>query len=163
MRLKWDFHELYDFADRLGDTDKFTEFAKIAVKQLAKDLHEMLKSQTPVKTGKLKSGWDEAENYTYTIKEMKTGYKIELVNKVEYARWVNNGHYSYNKWNVGTNNPYEVKNRTVPYTQGNSDSTFVFGHFFVEKSILLMENDETLNTIIANELDKWFRWCVNGK
>ena len=162
MRLEWDFHELYDFAGRLGNSDKFDEFAKVAVKQLAKDLHEMLIKQTPVKTGKLKSGWEESENYAYTIKEMKTGYKIELVNKVEYAVWVNNGHYSRNQWNKKPKKPYRVKNRTVPYTQGNSDDTFVFGHFFVEKSILLMENDATLNAIIAKELDKWFRWCVNG-
>lgn len=162
MRLEWDFHELYDFADRLGNADKFKEFAKVAVKQLAKDLHEMLFKETPVKTGQLAAGWGGAENYAYVIKEMKTGYKIEFINRVPYAKSVNDGHYSYNQFNKG-GDPYVVKHRTVPYTQGNADATFVFGHFFVEKSILKMENDEALNTIIANELDKWFRWCVNGK
>lgn len=166
MRLEWDFHELYDFGDRLKNSDKFTEFAKVAVKQLAKDLHEMLFNQTPVKTGQLAAGWGGAENYSYVIKELKSGYKIEFINRVPYAKYVNDGHYSYNQWNKGSGRPYVVKHRTpkIHTVDGaNRDATFVFGHFFVEKSVLLLENDESLNAIIAKELDKWFRWCVNGK
>ena len=159
MKLDWDFSEWFEFGDRLATIAKFEEACKEATQQLAKELHEMLKTGTPVKTGKLVAGWDNAQNYSYEIKETKNGYFVELINDVEYALYVNDGHYSYNQYG----GPYEVKNRTVPYTQGNSDPTFVFGHFFVEKSIVLLENSTTLNVVIEKELDKWFRWCVDGK
>lgn len=162
MKLNWDFHELYDFANRIGNVPKFEDTCKKLVQELAKVLHDMLYYETPVKTGNLCSGWDTAENYTYTVKKVKRGYEVELKNEVPYALSVNDGHYSYNQYNVG-GSPYVVKNRTVPYTQGNGASTFVFGHFFVEKSILKLENSDQLEKILYKELEKWFRWCVNGK
>lgn len=161
MRLKWDFHKLYDFGDRIADIEKFEDVCKKITVKLAKELQEMLFNKTPVKTGQLAAGWGGSENYSYTIKERKNGYEIQLVNRVPYALYVNDGHYSYNQYNKG-GSPYIVKNRTVPYYQGNSDATFVFGHFFVEKSILELENSDKLNTILYKELEKWFRWCVNG-
>ena len=159
MKLKWDLSELVAFGDRVATVSKFEEACKAATKQIAKELHEMLFNETPVKTGQLAAGWGGSENYAYTITDVQNGYKIDLINRVPYALYVNDGHYSYNQYG----GPYEVKNRTVPYTQGNSDSTFVFGHFFVEKSILKLENDTVLDRLIEKELERWFRWCVNGK
>ena len=159
MKLKWDFKEWYDFADRLNNTEKFQEMCKKFVDELAKELREMLFNNTPVKTGQLAAGWGGSENYSYEIKKFKTGYKVTLYNRVPYAKAVNDGHYSYNQFG----GPYVVKNRTVPYTQGKNEDTFVFGHFFVEKSILLMENDNAINTLLEKEFERWFRWCVNGK
>lgn len=159
MKLKWDMHELEDFAKRLSETEKFEQACKEVVKKLADELREMLFKQTPVKTGQLAAGWGGAENYAYKIVELKSGYKITLYNRVPYAKWVNDGHYSYNQYGGA----YVVKNRTVPYTQGKNDPTFVFGHFFVEKSILLLENSSELEKILNKELEKWFAWCINGK
>ena len=159
MKLKWDFSELEDFAERLDETAKFEQACKEVVKKLAKELQEMLFNQTPVKTGQLATGWGGAENYAYKIVELKTSYKVTLINRVPYAKAVNDGHYSYNQYG----GPYEVKRRTVPYTQGNGDPTFVFGHFFVEKSILMLENSSELEKILYKELEKWFAWCINGK
>lgn len=156
MKLKWDFHELFDFGNKLADLTTFEEACKKAVVQIAKELHEMLYQETPVKTGQLAAGWGGAENYGYVIKELKTCYKVELVNRVPYALYVNDGHYSYNQYGGA----YEVKHRTVPYTQGNNDKTFVFGHFFVEKSILKLENSTVLTELLQNELYKWFRGCL---
>ena len=159
MKLKWDMHELEDFAKRLNETEQFEKACKEVVKKLAQELQEMLFNQTPVKTGQLAAGWGGAENYAYEIIELKTSYKITLYNRVPYAKYVNDGHYSYNQYG----GPYEVKHRTVPYTQGNGDPTFVFGHFFVEKSVLMLENSSELEKILNKELEKWFVWCVNGK
>lgn len=159
MKLKWDMHELEDFANRLSDTEKFNRACKEVVKKLAKELQEMLFNKTPVKTGQLAAGWGGAENYAYKIVELKTSYKITLYNRVPYAKSVNDGHYSHNQYG----GPYVVKRRTVPYTQGNADPTFVFGHFFVEKSILTLENSSELEKILNKELEKWFAWCVDGK
>lgn len=159
MKLKWDFQSLFDFGDRVSETAKFKEACKKVTKQLAKELHEMLFEQTPVKTGQLCAGWGGAENYAYKIEELKTSYKVTLTNRVPYALAVNDGHYSHNQYG----GPYVVKHRTVQYTQGNKASTFVYGHFFVEKSILLLENSTELDTLLENGLADWFRWCVNGK
>ena len=159
MKLEWDFKEWYDFADRLNNTEKFQEMCKAFVDELAKALREMLFNNTPVKTGQLAAGWGGSENYSYEIKRLVSGYKVTLYNRVPYAKAVNDGHYSYNQFG----GPYVVNHRTVPYTQGNKDATFVFGHFFVEKSILLMENDNEINKLLEKEFERWFRWCVNGK
>ena len=158
MKLEWDISELDEFGNRLANTAKFKEYCKRIVKQLAKELQDMLINQTPVKTGQLAAGWGGAENSAYKIEELKTCYKVTLYNRVPYANSVNDGHYSYNQYG----GPYEVKHRTVPYTQGKNDPTFVFGHFFVEKSILLLENSSVLDMILYKELNKWFEWCING-
>lgn len=159
MKLKWDLSELEDFADRLSETARFERACKEVVKKLAKELQEMLFNKTPVKTGQLAAGWGGTENYAYKIVELKTSYKVTLYNRVPYAKAVNDGHYSYNQYGGA----YVVKHRTVPYTQGNGDPTFVFGHFFVEKSILTLENSSELEKILYKELEKWFARCINGK
>lgn len=164
MKLEWDFQELYDFADRLTQFDKFQEACKEVVKQLATELREMLFAQTPVRTGQLAAGWGGAENYAFKIEELKTSYKITLYNRVPYAKHVNDGHYSYNQFNKG-GQPYVVKNRTpkMHTVEGAiMDDTYVFGHFFVEKSILLMEQRNDLDALLERELYKWFGWCVDG-
>lgn len=159
MKLEWDFSELEGFVKRINDADKYSEMCKKLTQELAKVLHEMLFDTTPVKTGQLAAGWGGAENYSYKITTLATGYKVELFNRVPYAKWVNDGHYSYNQYGGA----YEVKHRTVPYTQGKNEPTFVFGHFFVEKSILKVENSAELEKVLSKELEKWFAWCVNGK
>jgi hypothetical protein len=165
MKLSWDLSEWLDFADRAVNTAKFNEFAKLATKQLAKELQDMLFATTPVKTGQLSAGWGGSENYAYTIKSRGNGFSVTLYNRVPYAKYVNDGHYLYNQFNVG-GAPYVVKRRTPKiYTAPNAkrDATYVFGHFFVEKSIVTLENQNILNKQISKELDKWFRWCVSGK
>lgn len=162
MKLKWDFEELYDFADNVGNVSKFESYCINLTKELAKVLHDMLFATTPVKTGNLCAGWGNSENYAYIVKRETEGFVVDLVNKEEYALYVNDGHYSYNQYNVG-GRPYVVKHRTVPYTQGKSARTFVFGHFFVEKSIVQLKSSDALEKVLYKELEKWFRWCVNGK
>ena len=160
MKMKWDAKQLIEFGNRIADLTKFQQTVQEATREIAKLLHTMLLQNTPVKTGKLKTGWKSEENYAYVVVKVKNGFEVTLTNNVEYALSVNDGHYSYNQYNVG-GKPYVVKNRTVPYTQGNKAPTFVYGRFFVENSIL--DTEEKLNAVLDKELEKWFRWCVSGK
>lgn len=160
MRLKWDFQELYDFGERIGNFEKLEPYLKDATREIAKAFHDMLVYKTPVKTGKLIAGWSSGDNLSYRVKEVKDGYEVEFTNDVEYALWVNDGHRVKNR----ADSPYyKVKRRTVPYYDGNNSDYFVYGHFFVEKSIVqLTDGSHQLDNLIYKELEKWFRWCVNG-
>lgn len=158
MKLKFDTRELVDFSKRLKNFSEFERACKEIAQEITKVLHKMLITNTPVVTGELRLGWSGGTNCSYIVKKVWGGYRVELINDVPYALSVNDGHYSYNQYG----GPYEVKNRTVPYTQGNNAPTFVFGHFFVEKSILTLENSKKLEKIVYKELEKWFGWCVNG-
>lgn len=153
MRATWDFSELYKFADELKDKKKFDKYAKRAVREVAKELVDAIKGYTPIgETGKLIKGWDKRK-----IRVINTGdgYEVLLVNDVEYATYVNDGHYSYNQFNKG-GDPYIVRNRTVPYYMGNSASTFVYGRFFVEKGIAQYSNYGDLEKTITTNLEKWW-------
>lgn len=161
MKLKFNFGEIKGFTNRLGDSNKLSRHFKAMVREMAKVMREMLKMNTPVKTGRLRSGWDAGQRYT--VRQNKQGFSVTLYNRVPYARYVNDGHYSYNQYNVG-GDPYTVKHRTVKYTRGNSSATFVYGHFFIEKAVVEMENNfDILSNIFGDELEKWFAWSLNGK
>lgn len=160
MKLVWDFDELFDFGERLTDYSKLEKYLEAATKELAKAFHEMLINNTPVKTGQLKKGWMSGDNLAYRVKKVAGGFEVELSNDVEYANWVNYGHRVRNR----ADSPYyRVKRRTVPYYDGNSSDYFVYGHFFVEKSVAKMtDGSHQIDNIIHKELEKWFRWCING-
>ncbi len=157
MQLKFDFSEVESFTAKLKDQVIRREFFKGIIRKLADELKMMLKNNTPVKTGELQKGWDANNRPSYLVEEINNGYRITLYNQVPYAKYVNDGHYSYNQYG----GPYIVKNRTVTYTQGNNDTTFVYGHFFVEKSIIYME--DTLERKVAKELEKYWERMLNGK
>ena len=159
MELKWDFHEFEDFADRLNDFARFESYCKVATEEITKVMLNMLKTNTPVVTGKLRGGWDS----TFTVAKLKQGFKVVLKNKVRYAAAVNNGHYSHNQYNVG-GQPYVVKHRTVPFDPmfgGDypSDATYVYGRFFVENSILKLNNSKQIEQILYKQLQKWWKGC----
>ena len=157
MKVIWDFDNLFAFGERLSEYENFETAVMTAPQEIAKALHRSLLTRTPVVTGNLRSGWSKGENLAFRVTKVKRGYVVELSNDVDYANWVNYGHHSYNQYG----GPYEVKNRTVKYYQGNSGKTYVYGHFFLEKSILDVEDQ--VEQIIYKELQKWLEWCVNGK
>lgn len=164
MKLKWDIKEWVDFGQRVGNVVTFNERMEKATQEIAKKLHKMLIRNTPVDTGTLQSFWQTSENYAYTIRRVSGGFEVILVNSATYALSVNDGHYSHNQYNKG-GTPYVVKHRTPKmYTVegANTDETFVFGHFFVEKSIVEIENSN-LEKVIRTMLEQWWRWCCNGK
>lgn len=157
MKLEYDFKAIYEFGKKLRNYEQFEQTVMEATQELAKILHRILKQKTPVETGELKAGWD-GENLKYKVEKVNGGYEVTLTNKVEYAWWVNYGHMSYNQFG----GPYEVKNRVkVPNPkqwQKDASSYFVYGHFFVERSVLAMEQ-KNLEKTLYKELEKWFEWC----
>lgn len=157
MKVIWDFDNLFAFGERLSEYENFETAIMTATQEIAKALHRALLTRTPVVTGNLRAGWSRGENLAFRVTKVKNGYVVELSNDVDYASWVNYGHHSYNQYGGA----YEVKNRTVKYYQGNNGKTYVYGHFFLEKSILDVE--EQVEQIIHKELQKWLEWCVNGK
>lgn len=156
MKVEWNYEELKNFAVKLGDLNELNTQVKKASQALARELHKMLVNNTPVKTGRLVSGWN-GNNLSFTAYQYGNGFRVTLTNDVPYAQAVNDGHYSYNQFG----GPYIVKNRTVKYTRGNSDKTFVYGHFFVEKSTDALT--EKASDIIYPYIAKWFRGCCGGK
>lgn len=162
MKIEWDFHEFTDFTTRLTEFARYEEACKLATEDIAKQLLIMLRNNTPVATGQLKGGWEG----TFTVTRLKNGFKVVLKNKVRYAAAVNNGHYSHNQFNKG-GEPYVVKHRTVPYnsTFGGdypSGETYVFGRFFVENSILQLNNTKQIESIVYQQLQKWWKGCFRG-
>lgn len=145
MKANWDLHELTDFGEQLVNLSHFDKYAQQIAKELAKVLHEMLFQNTPVRTGNLCAAWGGSENYSYTVKKFKYGYRITLKNNgandkgEQYGVWVNDGHYSYNQYG----GPYK----------------WVQGSFFVEKSVLQASNSAQIEHALIKQLQKWWKEC----
>jgi hypothetical protein len=157
MKLKWDFHELYEFNKRLSDSSYELETALMTItREIAKVLHSNLIRNTPIDTGNLRKMWSAGENLKFTVTPMVNGYEVVLINE------------AVNKQNVSNSKLRESGNGFmygVAVNDGHKTPTggWVMGKFFVEKSIVQTENSSQLQKIIYRELEKWFRWCVNGK
>lgn len=164
MKLDWDLHELVEFGERVADVESFDKHMKIAAQEITKKLHQMLITNTPVDFGNLRMGWQTSENYSYLVEKKGDGYEVTLINKTLYALWVNDGH----KQRPGRFIPgyWEGKHfRYDPNADGGMvlKKPWVQGRFFVEKSVLQLENSVIIEKVINTQLKKWFGWCVNGK
>ena len=163
MKCTWDFSEWLNFADKLSDAKRFESMINTCVKEIAKSLHRLLITNTPVDFGTLQSFWQTEENYSYLVERIGNKFSVTLINRAIYALWVNDGHR-------------QRPGRFIPgYWEGNHfrydptadggltlKKSWVMGRFFVETSILQLENSSKLETILNKELRKWFRWCTNG-
>ena len=165
INLVWDFDELYEFGDNIGRVDAFEDYIRTATQTLAKAFHYLLLNNTPVVTGNLRKGWG-GDNLKFEVIKLKTGFVVRFKNNARndkgypYAFDVNYGHMVKN---VKGGDYLEVKNRKKvksPYVwQENTSNMYVYGHFFVERSIVNMENTNKLESIIYHELEKWWEWC----
>ena len=136
----------------------FASSVKFATKEIASVLLKAIKSLTPIgETYQLINGWNGND---FAVRQVNNGFEVLLVNKDPKARWVNDGHRSFNQFNVGTNEPYVVHTRkkvTSPYQWQLGDGThWVYGHFFVERGILQVENTTQVEEIIMKKLQKWW-------
>jgi hypothetical protein len=156
MKISWDFHELNDFGDNLQSLGSaFDTHIQRAAKEIAKVLLKYMKGLTPRgKTNELINGWN---GNAFVVKGVTNGYEVEIVNKAEYAAWVNDGHKAYNQFG----GPYPIRKRvkvTSPHQwQKGSPKYYVFGHFFVERGIVQLNNTQEIELIIMGELQKWWR------
>lgn len=164
MKAIWEIDDILKFGNRLSDYANFEKNLGKTTQEIAKLLHKMLIKNTPVDFGTLQSFWKTDENYSYLVERVENGFAVTLINRAMYAKWVNNGHrqrpgrFIPGYWE-GTHFRYD------PNADGGMvlKKSWVKGRFFVEKSILTLENTSELNKIIYKELKKWFGWCVNGK
>lgn len=154
MKITWDTSEWEKFANDLSNVSRFEREMKFATKELASALLKAIKTFTPVgDTYQLMSGWDGND---FAVKQVGNGFEVLLVNKDEKAIWVNDGHTAHNQYG----GPYPIHKRvkvTSPYQWQQGDATFyVFGHFFVERGILQINNTQQVEQIIMRKLQKWW-------
>lgn len=148
-----DFSELSAFAEDLRNMKGFEKYAKATVREIGKVLVDYIKPFTPVETTKLLHGWDK--RFVAVTKEAN-GYSIRIVNRVPYARAVNDGHISKNQYG----GPYIVHDRIKipnrPTYQIGSDTYYVYGHFFVEKGKEALIRTGKIESIVYAQLKEWW-------
>lgn len=140
MRLQWDFSEFKRFADNLSDKHEFETAIMTATQNVSKVLHQYLLKNTPIDTGNLRKMWSAGDNLLFTVERVNGGYEVTFINTARaksadgfmYGLAVNDGHRSRN-------------------------GGWVMGRFFVEKSILTVENQKQFESMIYKELSKWWR------
>ena len=141
MKIKWDIDELNTFCRRLSNYHELETHLMTATQRIARVLHQYLLVNTPVDTGNLRKMWSAGNNLMFTVKKVAGGFEVELINTAE-----NNG-FMYGK--------------AVNYGHRTPSGGWVVGRFFVETSIA--QTEVQLKKIVYQELQEWFRWCVNGK
>ena len=163
MKLGWDFHELFDFRDKLSDFTRFNKACEVAVKEMAEIFHKMLINNTPVDFGTLQAFWQTEENYSYMVERQSNGFKVTLINRAKYALWVNDGH----KQQPGRFIPGRWEGKHFRYDP-NADGgmvlkkSWVKGRFFVEISIAQLANSTELERVLYKQIQKWWKECLNG-
>lgn len=153
--LQVDISELENFIDDFSELrEQFDDEIKHTIKVVAREfIYDVIK-RTPKKTSNLRKHWLE-DNVALHVETKGDEYCVYLVNKAEYASYVEQGHYSYNQFNVG-GEPYIVKNRTVEYYEGNNAPTFVYGVFYLKKTEIDYKKDK-METIVSREISKIFK------
>ena len=155
MKIEWDFSELIKFGDNLSNHTHFEREMQFAVKQLARELLERIKKHTPIgDTWMLLNGWNEND---FVAIKTNNGFEVLLVNRTEYATWVNDGH----KQRPGRFIPgYFAQGRFYYDPSAKSgmvlSKPFVKGKLFVENGILETENTNLIKSIIMQHLRKWW-------
>lgn len=112
----FNFRELKELQNKLNKLQDPDIFVESCAKELAKELWEHLIYNTPVQSGNLRRGWNIGE-----IEKTGDIYRIEIINPVKYASYVNYGH----RQEVG---------RYVPAIGKKLKHGWVRGKFIIEKS-----------------------------
>lgn len=151
-----DVSELVAFGDNLVDERKRKMYLTKILELEGNALLKRLIKNTPVDTGNLQNHWTN-DNPTIQVKEVAGGFEIALVNKAAdekgrmYGSWVDQGHRA-------------IPGQFIPPLgkRIKQTTTWVEGKFFVDKSIMQME-DNDLKHIVKVQLQEWLEGClVNG-
>ena len=155
MKVKWDFSEFNEFANNLKNFSRFERELQLAAKEIASVLLKMIKNFTPIgETYQLMSGWD---GNTFAVRRVTNGFEVLLINKDEKALWVNDGHRVRNrKDGEYLTVHHRIKVPTAYQWQKDASDKYVFGHFFVERGILQLNNTQQVEQIIMKKLQKWW-------
>lgn len=171
MKIEYDFREFHKFADNLRDTSRLSQPMSVATKEIAKELLLRMKKFTPRETGKLIAGW---EGNAFVVTKRNNGFEVLIVNTDPKARWVNDGHRAFNQYG----GPYKIHDTVSvgpfgklqgrlkvksPYQWQKGDTAYyVYGHFFVERGIVELNDTDEVERLLMKELQKWWRGCLNG-
>lgn len=154
MKIEWDFSELTEFAERLANSDLEQTFERIT-KEIGRALLKRIKGYTPTLDYDLIHAWD---NQKFLVTEVDGGYEVLLINKMDYAIYVNDGHrqrpgrFVPGYW-AGARRFVYVKNYPTGMVLKKS---WVQGRFFVEKGITSLKSTSEIEQIIMRELQKWW-------
>ena len=157
MKVEWDLSELIRFGDNLSNADIDNTLRRIT-KDIAKALLKRIKGFTPVQDYDLLNAWGDNK---ILVTETDSGYQVILVNKMEYATWVNDGHaqrpgrFIPGYWTGVTRFVYD-RNASCGMVLKKS---WVKGVFFVEKGIASIKSVSEIEQIIMRELRKWWDAC----
>ena len=144
MKLKWDFSEFTEFAESLQDFSKFEVFAEQITKEITEALREALFQNTPVLTGNLAASWGGEENYSFTVKKLKSGYSVTLYNRAVSLRPQKK--YKNFQYGLAVNDGHRTPS-----------GGWVMGRFFVEKSIIQTAESNELESIVMREIQQWWK------
>lgn len=163
MKLDWDFHELFEFGERIDDLTHFQKSCELAAKGIAEKLHRMLITNTPVDFGTLQAFWQTEENYSYVVTRTQGGFEVELINRALYALWVNDGH----RQRPGRFIPGYWEGRRFRYDPNAEGGmvlkrSWVKGRFFVETSITQLESSKQIENVVYKQLQNWWKGCFKG-
>ena len=150
MNVKFNFKKVTDFVERLSDKHVYETHLMTATQKIAKVLHQLLLEKTPVDTGNLRKMWSAGDNLLFTVERVSGGFEVTLINAAENKRGMSD-----------TSQPGYMYGNAVNYGHVSPAGGWVMGRFFVERSIA--ETELQVQKLIYQELQKWFRWCVNGK
>ena len=107
--------------------------------------------RTPEQTGELRYRW-RLDNASVRVRAEGDGYKVTLHNRAPYASWVEKGH-----WQRGRDGQLQVvRNRTVPYYEGENADTYVFGVFYVKKTELHLESQHVIDNVVRQHMEDLF-------
>ena len=165
MKLEWDFHELTEFGENLGNLADLEKTFKRIAKDIAKALLKRMKSLTPAETYELINGW---EGNHFVVTKKGNNFEVLVVNKAPHAMAANDGHIAKNQYGgeykIHTQlerGPFgklqgRIQVRSPHQWQKGDPTYFVFGHFFVERGILQLTSTKEVEEIIMRELQKWW-------
>ena len=138
MNVEWDFKEFTDFANKLRDTHHLNTALMTATQKVARVLHQYLLVQTPVVTGNLRKMWSAGDNLMFTVKKVNGGFEVTFINLAQTDKGF--------RYGVAVNDGHKTP----------GDGGWVMGRFFVERSVLQTANSKQIESIIMNELRKWW-------
>ena len=141
IEVEWDFTAVQKALSRLNN-EVFENAIESATKEIAKELHNALLINTPVKTGNLLQCWNTPNNLAFTVVRVGNGFEVTLINDAQ-----DDKEFKYGK--------------AVNYGHKTTNGGWVMGKFFVEKSEA--QTEPKCYDIVKRNLQKYFVGWLSGK
>lgn len=146
MKMTWESQDFLDFAKGLEDFVTFETTLMTATQNIMRVLHDEILKRTPVDTGNLRKMWSAGDNLLFTVDKVQGGYEVTIINKAINKRNLTEAYPNGYMYGVAVNDGHKTP------TGG-----WIQGKFFVEASITQVTESKRLETIVYNELQKWWK------